>query len=327
LKDNSVLNNIDFNILIWKQINYIFQDSKDILRFATDSWVFTYNLITSSWGNNIYTVEDWLISNNVKVINEDSNWDIWFGTNNWLSQYNIITDIFTDFVKNWVNASWLPHNDIYDITLDPISKLLYIWTHSWIGIYNPVTGLIDDSIILSTDNPSTQTNTIFIDSFWVKWYWTERWIVRDNWSNLPRYDGRDWLPFQNNSWNNNLKQKTYVNTIWEYIATGSTYNELWIWTEDGIWVMTTTYPGSIRKYYTWNSNLSNNIIHSIYQDPVTKKMWFWTADWVSIYDRDNNTFENYYVDKDWVNLGAVFFIYSSGGLTILWTSNWSTTLK
>jgi prepilin-type N-terminal cleavage/methylation domain-containing protein len=321
---------IDFSILSWLQVNYIYQEWSN-LRFWTSSWIFSYSLDAGIW-----TTYEETAGYKISVIAKDNDDNMWFWTSDsWLLVYD-----WTDFINYQsdydpphintnhftpTSTNWIPSNAIYDIAVD-ISWNVLIWTHNWWSYYD---WEFHDFYIESSNNKylysENRLKSFFIDHNNYIWLWTDagaflyRWDVTwiETWV-LEVFDWNDWLPYQGS------KSKIRVNTIFED-SEESWYN-MWFWTIYWIWKLDKDLNPV--KIYTTNSGewLANNDVKSIFEDLYTSKMWFWTNEWVSILSW--STFDNYTKDVDWITLGSVFYIYQDeNGLNILWTENWSTTIE
>lgn len=309
--DNSLdLLNIDFSGLPWTKVYNIFLDSNWDLWFGTDDGVWFYDV--SLWTWTIFTTDNWLPSNDIVVISQDNDWNMWFWTSNaWVSIYN--WSYFNNYDK--VNTSWeIPHNIIYDIVYNSTLDEMWIATQQWPSYYNGTF----NALSVSDWNPQNRSKDIYIDIVWNIWFWTDKWAVRRDATNdtMQVFDWNHGLPYK---WNKKTNIK--VSSIFE----DNDWN-MRFWTDNWIWKLSSD-PYNPLNIYTSTSGewLANNSVYSIFQDVNTWNMWFWTQSWVSVLSW--STFTNYSKDINEQDLWAVYVIYRSWDLNVLWTEYWTTTLE
>lgn len=331
INNPDIITTIDFSILSWHQVNYIYQEWNN-LWFWTDVWVFSCDLTTNVW-----TTYEETEGYKITVIVKDNDNNMWFWTSDsWILVYENRTDWVnyqSDYDPPHTNnnhfypstTTWIPSNAIYEILVTPNWNVI-IWTHNWWSYYD---WEFHDFYVISWNKhylySQNRFKSLLIDHNNYLWLWTDEWAYLYKWTInttpngvLATYNWNNGLPY---SWN---KSKVKVNAIFED-SEDSNYN-MWFWTIYGIWKLNSSlYP--VRKYTTrtWEW-LANNDIQSIFEDTLTSKMWFWTNEWVSVLTW--STFTNYTKNIDWEDLWAVFYIYQDEDwLNILWTEHWTTTIE
>lgn len=328
INNPNIITAIDFSILSWLQVNYIYQEWNN-LRFWTNTWAFSCDLTTNTWTTYEETEEY-----KITVIVKDNDNNMWFWTSDsWLLVYENKTDWLnyqSDYDPPHVNSNhfypitttWIPSNAIYDIIVD-LSGNVIIWTHNWWSYYD---GTFHDFYIYNSNNhylySENRLKNLLIDHNNYIWLATDKWAYLYKWwiadissGTFIVYNWTNWLPYTSN------KFKVKVNTIFE----DSNYN-MRFWTIYGIWKLNVNL-NPVKKYttITWEW-LANNDIKSIFEDLNTSNMWFWTNEWVSVLS--GSIFTNYTKDIDWEDLWVVFYIYQDDNwLNILWTQHWTTTIE